>query len=149
MMIDSTKAMYRALLVGSVVIFVDQLTKKLATLSGSVVFNPGISFGFFSADHPFFSFLLIFCIAMVIVVLVQEHWHKHPVSTGLFIGGAISNLLDRISHGAVKDWLPIGPLPLKNNLADWAIFCAVILVLYTVWKEDKAKKPVKTAKTSR
>lgn len=135
-MIDSTKALYRALVIGSVILLVDQATKKLAGLYGMVLLNTGISFGLLPADHPVLSFLLMVGLAMLIMTLIQQHWHKHPISTGLFMGGAISNLIDRLVHGGVKDWLPVGPLPLKNNLADWAIFAAVILVFLTIWKED-------------
>lgn len=49
------------------------------------------------------------------------------IFTGLFIGGAVSNIIDRIYFGGVRDWFPIPFVGLRNNLADWAIFLAVFL----------------------
>jgi lipoprotein signal peptidase len=51
---------------------------------------------------------------------------KHPVSTGLLLGGGLSNLLERLDQGMVYDYVqfPTAPGKLKNyvfNLADFAI----------------------------
>jgi lipoprotein signal peptidase len=138
-MMDRTDAMYRAVLVGSTVLLVDQATKFAANKFGLISINTGISFGLFGADHPTVSFLLLLVMGVIVAALIQQHWHKHPISTGLFVGGAISNIADRIARGGVRDWLPVGPLPLRNNLADWAIFVAAILVIYTLYFESKPK----------
>ena len=50
-----------------------------------------------------------------------------PVSTGLILGGGLSNLLERLNGGSVYDYVqfPKAPEPLRNyvfNLADFAIF---------------------------
>jgi len=52
---------------------------------------------------------------------------KAPVAAGLVLGGGISNLLERVKHGAVYDYVrfPKGPKKLRNyvfNLADFAVF---------------------------
>lgn len=138
-MLSKTDAMYRAVLVGSTVLLIDQATKFIANKFGLISINTGISFGMFSSDHPVLSVLLLLVMGVIVSALIQQHWHKHPISTGLFVGGAISNIADRIARGGVRDWLPVGPLPLRNNLADWAIFVAAILVIYTLYLESKAK----------
>lgn len=38
----------------------------------------------------------------------------------------MSNLLDRLVYGGVRDWLTVPVLGLKNNLADWAIVGAIV-----------------------
>ena len=63
------------------------------------------------------------------VALLGVLWAKrkeHPVSTGLVLGGGISNLLERLRNGKVYDYVqfPKAPGKLKQyvfNLADFAI----------------------------
>ena len=135
--------MYRAVLVGSTVLLVDQATKYVANKFELISINTGISFGLLEADHPTLSLLLLLGMGVIVATLIQQHWHKHPVSTGLFVGGAVSNIADRIARGGVRDWLPVGPLPLRNNLADWAIFFAAVFVIYSLHVESKAKPVLK------
>lgn len=57
-------------------------------------------------------------------------WHR--VGLGLIIGGAMGNLLDRIQHGAVVDFIvtsPAGLFPYTYNVADACITVGVGLVL--------------------
>lgn len=62
---------------------------------------------------------------------------EHPVSVGLILGGGLSNLWERLRHGAVLDYLrfPKAPGRLKRyvyNLADLAIFLGGLGLL---WKK--------------
>jgi lipoprotein signal peptidase len=141
-----TDILYQALLIGSAVLLIDQGTKHVANKFGLITLNPGISFGVFGYEHQSISFLMLLGMGVIVMTLIQQHWHKHPVATGLFVGGALSNIVDRIARGGVRDWLAVGPLPLKNNIADWAIFCAALLVMYALYKEDLAPR-TKTHKT--
>jgi signal peptidase II len=136
---DKTDILYRCLLLGSAVLFIDQATKYIANKFHLITLNPGISFGLLETEHPALSFLLLLGMGVLVAALIQQHWHKHPISTGLFVGGAISNIVDRVAKGGVRDWLPIFFLPLKNNLADWAIFLAAVLVIITVYQESRLK----------
>lgn len=137
---NTADTLYQCLLIGSSVLLVDQATKHVANKQGIVSLNPGISFGMFSAEHPVISFLMLLGMGVIVSNLIQQHWRKYPVSTGLFVGGAISNITDRIARGGVRDWLPVGPLPLRNNIADWAIFVAALLVLWNVYQEGKVQR---------
>lgn len=61
----------------------------------------------------------------------------YPVSVGLILGGGLSNLWERLRHGAVLDYLrfPQAPGLLKRyvyNLADLAIFLGGLGLL---WKK--------------
>lgn len=142
--------LYQCLLVGSSVLLVDQATKHVANKMGMVSLNPGISFGMFSAEHPVISFLMLLGMGVIVSSLIQQHWRKYPISTGLFVGGAISNIVDRIARGGVRDWLSVGPLPLRNNIADWAIFVAATLVLWNVYQESRVHaRSNRTQKTHR
>lgn len=56
----------------------------------------------------------------------------HQAGLGLLIGGAAGNVLDRMQHGAVVDFLllnPAGLFPYTFNVADMAITFGVALLL--------------------
>ena len=63
------------------------------------------------------------------VVLLGVLWNKrkeHPVSTGLVLGGGLSNLLERLRQGKVYDYVQFPKAPGRwsryvYNLADFAI----------------------------
>jgi signal peptidase II len=54
-----------------------------------------------------------------------------PIGLGAMVGGAAGNVLDRLRHGAVVDFVAIGPWPVFN-LADAALVAGVGLMLLIV-----------------
>jgi signal peptidase II len=57
---------------------------------------------------------------------------------GMVLGGGLSNLLDRLTTGAVTDWIVrghSGPM----NLADQAITLGIVILLVLVWRGDRAQ----------
>lgn len=56
-------------------------------------------------------------------------------ATGLLLGGALSNVIDRYTRGYVVDWIMFTALPGKRlrrlvfNIADFAIFTAVLWLI--------------------
>jgi signal peptidase II len=113
-----------------VTIAVDQLSKYLAPLVFQVSFNPGISFGWLQMLPSWaLTAALIGCTG-IIWWLGQAFWSQHSLLTGLFFGGAVSNIIDRLIWGAVRDWLPLPFTTIHNNLADYALAAAVLLIAY-------------------
>lgn len=58
---------------------------------------------------------------------------------GMVLGGGLSNLLDRVTSGAVTDWIVrghSGPM----NLADQAITLGIVILLVLVWRGDRAER---------
>lgn len=56
----------------------------------------------------------------------------------LFFAGGISNILDVLMKGAVRDWIPVQLLGFHNNLADWYIAAGVVLILWQLFtKKEK------------
>ncbi|MBP9699854.1 signal peptidase II [Candidatus Woesebacteria bacterium] len=110
---------------GTVVL--DQYVKSLYSATQSIL-NPGVSFGFLSG--PFLTFLLLAVLLAVSRYLLTHHAPAIP--TGLLIGGASSNLLDRFFLGGVKDIFAVPVLNVYNNLADWAIVIAVVWLF--IWQ---------------
>jgi signal peptidase II len=53
------------------------------------------------------------------------------LACGLLVGGALGNLIDRIAHGSVTDFIKL-PLWPAFNLADTAITFGVFALLYVL-----------------
>ncbi len=98
-------------------------------------FNNGVSFGFLRGDAPwapyaFAGFALIVTIALALWALRTPR-PITAVAIGFVMGGAVGNLVDRITRGAVVDFIDASALhfPWVFNLADSAITLGVILLL--------------------
>lgn len=99
-----------------------------------MVWNRGISFGLFRADNDFARWGLV--AGMLLIAGVFASWLRTAerrltaVSLGLVIGGALGNVIDRIRHGAVADFLDFSGLyfPFVFNVADAAITVGAILL---------------------
>jgi signal peptidase II len=94
--------------------------------------NRGIAFGMF-ADGG--ALLVVFALAALAALLVFFARHRDRplvwLPTGLLIGGAIGNLIDRTFEGAVTDFIDL-PLWPAFNLADVAITLGVLTLLYVL-----------------
>jgi signal peptidase II len=65
----------------------------------------------------------------------------------LAVGGGLGNFIDRISHGAVVDFVSLGIGPLRTgifNLADVAITVGMLGVLWLAGTEASASTPAET-----
>jgi signal peptidase II len=114
------------------------------------VLNPGAAFSLFatlpeSIRNPFF--ILISVAAVILIVVYRARHLRHhrlaSVSLGLILGGAIGNLIDRVRHGVVVDFLDVHlhqyhwPV---FNVADSAISVGVTLLLIEMlleWRREK------------
>ena len=66
--------------------------------------------------------------------LLMTRRKRHPLATGLILGGGLSNLQERVEEGRVYDYLhfPKAPKPLNRyvyNLADLAVFAGGLALL--------------------
>src|ERR1700761_4550875 len=142
----STVAWVRAGLVLIAVIAADQLSKR--AIEHSIVpgeehkllpgielvdtRNHGVAFGFLPGNHVAVTILIA-----VALLLLLAYFARHTalpllwLPTGMLLGGALGNILDRLRHGSVTDFikLPLGWPPF--NLADTSITLGV-LVLFLV-----------------
>jgi signal peptidase II len=132
--------------VAPVVIAVDQLAKALVRsgLEGGErrdliagielvnVSNSGIAFGLLSDGGA----LLVVGIAVALLGLVfffVTHTGRPLVwlPTGLVLGGAIGNLIDRALEGSVTDFVKLPHFP-AFNVADTAITIGVLALIYVL-----------------
>ena len=94
--------------------------------------NTGIAFGLFEGGG---ALLAVFALAALVALLVFFHRHQDRalvwLPTGLLIGGAVGNLIDRLAAGEVTDFVDLGPWP-AFNVADVAITFGVLTLLYVL-----------------
>jgi signal peptidase II len=140
------RAVLRAVAVAVAVLVADQLAKALVRSSigrGERVDvlpgvdlvntrNSGVAFGFFSSGGTFVAVVAAAALA-ALLVFFATHLTRPLVwlPTGLLIGGAAGNLVDRAREGAVTDYLDL-PLWPTFNLADAAITIGVLSLLYVL-----------------
>lgn len=55
---------------------------------------------------------------------------------GAIMGGGIGNLIDRVVHGSVVDFIVLGPIPVFN-IADIGITVGLTLLFGTMWLSNK------------
>jgi signal peptidase II len=115
-------------------------------LNLTMAWNRGVNFGLFATDSQVMRWGLI-VLALVICIFVWRWaaregagW-RMQVSTGLLVGGALGNVIDRIRWGAVADFLNVTCCGLSNpyafNVADIAIFIGAIgLIVFSGRKNE-------------
>jgi signal peptidase II len=112
--------------------------------------NRGVAYTMLHSDSDLGRYALVALALAASLVLGVLLWRaKNTVSVvafGCLIGGALGNALDRLTHGAVADFLyfhtPFWAGPLANyvfNFADVAIFAGAVLLIY---ESLTAKAPV-------
>jgi signal peptidase II len=155
---------FSRLLYAAIALFIlaaDQLTKKMvqASIPPQAVIpvvphffnlthtqNSGAAFGLFSgSSSPWKTTLLILVSGALLVTVIGIVWRSRmqwesAVGLSLILGGASSNLLDRILHGQVVDFLDFYFRSyhwFTFNLADSAIVVgAGFLILKMVWTKE-------------
>lgn len=102
-----------------------------------LVWNRGVSYGWFQQDSKTGVYILIaltaIAIAAMIVWLAKCDSGRVAVALGMVIGGALGNGADRVMFGAVADFFSFHAFGFYwyiFNLADVAIVAGVAILLY-------------------
>jgi len=102
------------------------------------VTNTGVAFGLFPAGGSLFVGVALLAIVGVLACYTRlslNHWMVE-VSLGLILGGAVgNNLIDRLIHGHVIDFIDFKIWPVFN-LADSSICVAMVILIYYLWREQ-------------
>ncbi len=112
-------------------IVIDQTSKFFAKNFTQIYLNSGISLGIFEKfSWQILSAIVVFFLVAVLFLL-RDLVAKRPFIMGVLFGSAVSNVIDRLLHGAVVDWLSVPFVGLHNNIADWGITIALMWLVLT------------------
>jgi signal peptidase II len=150
--------------VAAIVLALDQWTKRLIVehlafqqpwnpiaflrpiVTLTQVHNTGAAFGIFPGASWLFTAISVLVVVAILVFYRQFAIHHVLVrlSLGLQLGGALGNLVDRLTRGYVVDFIDFHFWPVFN-VADSSLFIGVvILAFYLLFHaEDSASEPDK------
>jgi signal peptidase II len=150
----AVRAWGRVVLVAAAVVVADQATKALvratidrgdreAVLPGVEIVhtqNSGVAFGALSGGGAIVT--VVVALALVALLGYFATHVRRPLfwlPTGLLLGGAVGNVIDRVRAGAVTDFvqLPLG-FP-AFNVADMCITAGVLVLLYVLEQDGAAR----------
>lgn len=101
------------------------------------ILNPGAAFGMFAHNRLFFIAIAVIVIGIIIWArreILASPWEV-KAGCGLFLGGAIGNLIDRVRQGLVIDFFDFRIWPVFN-IADIAICIGVGLIIWNLLKTE-------------
>lgn len=148
----------RWLFLSLIVILLDQLTKYLAvmhltetplpifpSLNFTLLFNPGIAFSLLR-DVGFLHQWLMVIISFIVTLVILVWLYRLPKASKLagsalaiILGGALSNLGDRVFHGHVTDFIQVyyrqWSWPVFN-VADAAICIGAALLVIAIFRNE-------------
>ena len=115
--------------------------------------NPHLAFGI-NIGHDFDIIINIFTVALTCLIIyflyksAKEYAGTFKcISFSMILGGAFGNLYDRLTDGAVVDFInlnPMGFFPFTFNLADSFITIGMILILFSdffIYRKSKNELP--------
>jgi signal peptidase II len=142
--------------IASIIVVFDQLTKEL--VRRNLVFqeswvpwewlapyarivhwrNTGAAFGMFQDGNLVFTIL-----AFVVSGLILYYFPRLPreelvlrLALALQLGGAVGNLIDRLTLGYVVDFVSVGTFPVFN-VADASISTGAVVLVLSVWLKER------------
>lgn len=95
--------------------------------------NRGVAFGLFPGGHVVVTILIAVALAALVVYFARHAGQPLLwLPTGMLLGGAIGNIMDRLREGSVTDFikLPLGWPPF--NLADTSIVVGVAVLFLVI-----------------
>ncbi|MEA2195639.1 MAG: signal peptidase [Solirubrobacteraceae bacterium] len=146
------RAGLRAAIVLAVVLATDQIVKALVTgalargeerdIVASIKLvntrNSGVAFGQLQNGGAIVSVVIALALAALLVFFVRNA--QRPLvwlPTGMLLGGALGNIVDRVREGAVVDFLKLPHWP-AFNVADASITFGVVILLVVIERGDRA-----------
>jgi signal peptidase II len=110
--------------------------------------NTGVAFGMFQGLGYIFAFL-----AVIVSGAIIYYYRRVPVEDWtlrfamcLQLGGAVGNLIDRLTNnGYVTDFISVGNFPVFN-VADASISVGVAVLILGVWLQERRQKHEEASK---
>jgi signal peptidase II len=152
------------LTVGGSIIAVDQITKTLVRVNlafqevwvpaewlapyARIVHwkNTGAAFGMLQDINMVNRIISLLAILVSFVILyyfprIPRQDRILRFALGLQLGGAIGNLIDRLTQGYVTDFISVGNFPVLN-IADASISVGVAILVIEMWIRDRKEKEI-------
>jgi signal peptidase II len=101
--------------------------------------NHGVAFGFLPGNHVGVTVLISVALVVLLVYFALHATRRFIwLPTGMLMGGALGNIVDRVRDGSVTDFvkLPLGWPPF--NLADASITVGIVILFLII---DLARRP--------
>jgi signal peptidase II len=103
--------------------------------------NTGVAFGMFQGYGMVFTVL-----ALIVATVIVYYYPRVPVeewplriAMGMQLGGALGNLIDRVTNnGQVTDFISVGNFAVFN-IADASISVGVAVLLIGMWWKDRSE----------
>lgn len=104
-------------------------------------YNRGAAFGMFQEGGLVFTILAFVVIAAIIYYYPQVSRADWPLrlAMSMQLGGALGNLVDRLTIGHVTDFISVGTFPVFN-IADASISVGCVVLLLGVWWQERTAK---------
>lgn len=108
--------------------------------------NTGAAFGMFQ------NFSIVFTVlAIVVAIAILYYFPRVPRNEGLIrlaltmqLGGAVGNLIDRLTQGTVTDFISVGTFAVFN-VADASISVGTAILILAVWLSERKQKKLAEA----
>ncbi len=146
-------------LVSGVIITLDQWTKYLVRTNLTIGevwspwewltpyarfirwYNTGVAFGLFQDANTFFAIMAIIVSVAIIFYFPRVPLNEWTLRLALSmqLGGAVGNLIDRLTVKHVIDFISVGSFPVFN-IADSSITIGVGVLLLGIWLQDRKDK---------
>lgn len=149
------------LVIAAIIVFLDQWTKGLVRANlpfgaswlpesmqwlspyARIVhwYNTGAAFGMFKDASMILTVLAFVVIAAILFYYPQvesDDWSLR-LALSMQLGGALGNLIDRLTIGHVTDFVSVGRFPVFN-VADASITIGAVVLFLGVWIRERADK---------
>ncbi len=103
--------------------------------------NTGAAFGMFQRFGGVFTVLAIIVSIAILYYFPRVPREEWPLrlAMGMQLGGAVGNLIDRLTQGNVTDFISVGNFAVFN-IADASISVGVAVLIIGVWIMDQSQK---------
>lgn len=103
-------------------------------------YNTGVAFGMFQGFGGIFTVIAIIVSAAIIYYYPRVPADDWPLrlAMGLQMGGALGNMIDRLTQGHVTDFISVGNFAVFN-VADSSITIGVAILLLGVYLQERNK----------
>lgn len=108
--------------------------------------NTGAAFGMLQGFNLVFSIL-----AVVVAIAILYYFPRVPrnewlirLAMAMQLGGALGNLVDRLTQGTVTDFVSVGTFAVFN-VADACISVGTVLLIFAVWNSERKQKKLSQA----